>query len=194
GSTGSAAPILTLAVAEQAPEFRPHRRRDVAALERIGDVGGKKAHLRATIEAPAVEFEAIERLGLGELDHRIGELDLTARAAPLGGKNVEDLRLEDVAAGDDEVRGRAFPRRLLDHLGDREQAAPAFADADHSIHVDTFGRHLLDRDDIRALAEVARRVDHLRQAAAVVLYQHVRQQQRERLVAYELARAPHRMP
>src|SRR5262249_45088029 len=105
GSTGSAAPILTLAVAEQAPEFRPHRRRDVAALERIRDVGGKKAPLRATIEAPAVEFEAIERLGLGELDHRIGELDLTARAAPLGGKNVEDLRLEDVAAGDDEVRG-----------------------------------------------------------------------------------------
>src|SRR5215467_8045478 len=74
--------IGTLAVAEQAPEFGAHRRRDVAALERIGDVGRKKAHLRAAVEAPAVEFEPIERLGLGELDHRISELDLAACTAP----------------------------------------------------------------------------------------------------------------
>src|SRR5262249_56048955 len=95
-----------LAPAKQAPQLRPHRRRYVAALERIGNVGRKKAHLRAAIEAPAVEFEAIERLGLGELDHRVGDLDLTARAALLSGENVEDLGLEDIAAGDDEVRGR----------------------------------------------------------------------------------------
>jgi hypothetical protein len=36
-------------------------------------------------------------------------LDLAARAALLGGKNVEDLGL-DIAAGDDEVRGRARSR------------------------------------------------------------------------------------
>jgi hypothetical protein len=101
----------------------------------------------------------------------------------LGRKNVEDVRLEDVAPGDDEVRWRPFPRRFFDHLGDREQAAPALADADHPIHVDAFGRHLLDGNDIRVLAEVARGVDHLAEAAAVVLHQHVGQQQRERLVA-----------
>ena len=38
-----------------------------------------------------------------------------------------------------------------------------------------------------------RRIDHLRQAAALVLHQHVRQQQRERLVADQFARAPHRV-
>ena len=36
-------------------------------------------------------------------------------------------------------------------------------------------------------------LDHLREAAGLVLHQHVRQQQRERLVADQLARAPHRM-
>ena len=75
----------------------------------------------------------------------------------------------------------------------REQLALALADADHAIHVDAVGRHLLDRDDVGALAERARGVDHLREAAAVVLHQHVGQQQRERLVSDQLARAPHRV-
>jgi hypothetical protein len=58
-------------------------------------------------------------------------------------------------------------------LSDREQATFAIADADDPIHVQAFGRHLLHRNDIRAVGEVARRVDHLSQAAAVVLYQHI---------------------
>src|SRR5258707_13849276 len=93
--------VIQSQFADQSFELCPHRRRDVAALERIGDVGRKKAHLRAAIEAPAVEFQAVERLGLGELDHRVGELNLAAAAAILGGKNVEDVGLEDVAAGEE---------------------------------------------------------------------------------------------
>src|SRR5512133_532959 len=54
-----------LTLAEQALELGPHRRRQIAAFERIGDVGGKKTHLRAAVEAPAFEFQAMERLGLG---------------------------------------------------------------------------------------------------------------------------------
>src|SRR5262249_62132883 len=41
--------------------------------------------------------------------------------------------------------------------------------------------------------EVARRIDHLREAAAVVLHQHVGQQQGEWLAADELARTPYRV-
>ena len=41
--------------------------------------------------------------------------------------------------------------------------------------------------------ELARGVDHLPEAAALVLHQHVGQQQRERLVADEFARAPDRV-
>ena len=52
----------TLAVAEQALELGPHRRGDVLARERIGDIGGEEADLRAAVEAAAFEFEAVERL------------------------------------------------------------------------------------------------------------------------------------
>jgi len=55
-------------------------------------------------------------------------------------------------------------------------------------------RHLLDCDDVGIGVELVRRLDHLRKAAGIVLHQHVGQQQRERLVADELARAPHRVP
>ena len=82
---------------------------------------------------------------------------------------------------------------LLDHLGELEQLALALADADHAVHVHAVGRHLLDRDDVRIVGQAARGIDHLRQAAALVLHQHVGQQQRERLVPDQLARAPHRV-
>jgi len=52
---------------------------------------------------------------------------------------------------------------------------------------------LFDGNDIRVLGEIARRIDHLREAAAVVLHQHVGQQQRKRLVPHQFARAPHRV-
>src|SRR5262249_12420746 len=39
--------------------------RNIVAFERVGDVGGEEA--RSAIEAAAVEFEAVERLDLGEL-------------------------------------------------------------------------------------------------------------------------------
>ena len=67
------------------------------------------------------------------------------------------------------------------------------ADADHAVHVDAIARHFLDRDDVGVLLERAIGVDHLREAAGLVLHQHVRQQQRERLVADQFARAPHRV-
>ena len=59
--------------------------------------------------------------------------------------------------------------------------------------MDALERRLLDRDDVGVLGQIVRRRDHLRDAARLVLHQDVRQQQRERLVADELARAPHRM-
>ena len=46
---------------------------------------------------------------------------------------------------------------------------------------------------LAALLQLVRDVDHLRQAPALMLHQHVRQQQRERLAPDQLARAPHRM-
>ena len=88
---------------------------------------------------------------------------------------------------------RPFARRFLHHAGDREHVALFLADADNAVLIDAVERDFLDGDDIGALADGVRRVDHLRETAAFVLHQHVRQQQRKRFVADELARAPHRM-
>src|SRR5580704_6457672 len=181
------------AVGKKARELRAHRGRDIVARECVGDVGGKKTNLRAAIEAATRELEPVERLGLGKLDHRIGELNLVAGAALLRSENIEDFRLQDVAAGDDEVGRRALARRLLHHPGESKKIAFAFADTDHAVHVDALRRHLLDGDDVGAL-DFACRSDHLRETAWIVLHQHIRQKKREGLMPDELARAPHRMP
>ncbi len=54
-------------------------------------------------------------------------------------------------------------------------------------------RHFLDRDQVGFCAELARGLDHLREAARRVQHQFVRQHHRERLVADDVAGAPHRM-
>src|SRR4029077_19262350 len=93
------------------------------------------------------------------------------------------------------IGGRLLTRRLLDHLRNAEQLALGLADVDDAVHVHALVRHFLDRDHVRApaLAERARGVDHLGKATLWVLDQHVGQEQRERLVADPLARAPYRV-
>jgi hypothetical protein len=54
-------------------------------------------------------------------------------------------------------------------------------------------RHLFNGNDIGIGVEVLRRVDHLREAAPGVLNEDIRQQQGERFMADQLARAPHRV-
>jgi hypothetical protein len=75
------------------------------------------------------------------------------------------------------------------------KASPrASPDPDDAVHVDAVHRHFLDRDDVRLRRQMGAGVDHLGEAAALGLHQHVGQQQRERLATDELARAPHRVP
>src|SRR5262245_31414576 len=60
----------------------------VVARHAIGDVGAQEARLRAAIVPLAFEFHAVKALRPGKRLHRIGELDLVARAALL---RLEDL-------------------------------------------------------------------------------------------------------
>ena len=175
-------------------ELRAELRRDVGARERVGDIGGEEADLGAAVEAAAFELQAVERLRARERDHGVGELDLAAGAGCLLFQNVEDLRLQDVAAGDGS--GSTAPRSRFGFstilviakalpLGLPTPTTPYMCDA--------VRRHFLDRDDVGVVVERLGGVDHLREAAALVLHQHVGQQQRERLVADQFARAPDRM-
>ena len=84
-------------------------RRDVGALQRIGDIGGEESDLGAAVEAAALEFEAVERLRARQRHHGVGELDFAAGAGRLLFQEVEDLRLQDVAPGDGEI-GRRLGR------------------------------------------------------------------------------------
>src|SRR5581483_2788120 len=85
------------------PQILPHLLAQALAQVRsrhgIGDVGAQEARLRAAIVALAGEFNAVELLRRAEADHGVGELDLAAGAARLGGEDVEDLGLQNVAAG-----------------------------------------------------------------------------------------------
>ena len=69
----------------------------------------------------------------------------------------------------------------------------AFSDAADAVLMGEMVGHRLDRDQIALFTELARRLDHLRKAARRVEHQLVRQQHRERLVADDVARAPHRV-
>ena len=93
-------------LARQSFQLGAKRRRDVVARERVGDVGGEEAELRAAVEGAALELEGVDRLRLEQPQHRVGHLDLAAGAGLLVRQQVEDLRLQDVAPGDDQVRRR----------------------------------------------------------------------------------------
>src|SRR4051794_12945523 len=88
---------------QQALELHAQRGSEVVAGERVGGIGGEEAYLGAAVETLAVEFEAVERLRLGELDHGVRELYLATGAALLRRQDVENLRLQDVAPCDDEI-------------------------------------------------------------------------------------------
>src|SRR5579871_941680 len=89
------------------PEQRLHlgaqRRGDVVARQSISDIGRQETDLAAAIEAAAFELEPIEWLFAGEPDHRVGDLDLAPGAPALVGQDLENLRLQNIAAGDDQV-------------------------------------------------------------------------------------------
>src|SRR3954464_1666328 len=191
------ASLLAMTSGALLPQILLHFRNEpvtqLRPLQAVGDVGAEEAGLGAAIMALALELDAVEALRSGEADHGIGELDLSAGAALLGLQDLEDLRLQDVAAGDREVGGRGALGRLLDHAVDLEHLAGAFADAADAVLMGQMVRHRLDRDDVGFFAELAGGVDHLLQAAGRIEHEFVGQHDRERFVADDVARAPDRV-
>src|SRR5262249_17019812 len=167
------------------------RRTEILAGEAIGDVGGKEAHPVAAIIGLALEFEAEEALLRHQLDHRIGQLDLAAGSRILRGDAIEDLRLQDITAGNDEIGRRIFELRLFDHAVNAKAAAEGGADLDHAVAADLVARHLLDGNDIAPGIGID--LHHLLETTWFGMDQHVRQEQREWLVADQLAGAPYGM-
>src|SRR5438045_8910946 len=127
---------------------------------------------------------------------RIGQLDLTARSAWRLLELVEDLRREDVAADDRQVRGRLPGLRLFDEPADLAQ--PAVVDAlvdglagDHAVTARLLLRNFHHGDDRTVYLLVG--VDELTDAWTIADDDVVRQDHRERLVADEVLRDEHRV-
>ncbi len=168
-----------------------HGGADILAFERERDVGGDEAGLVAAIVAGGADGDAMEGLGADQLGHGVGELDLAAGAALRFVEDLHHFRLEDVAADDAERRRRLLWLRLFDeplHLG---ESAAALARRDDAVAGGLLRRDLLDADDVAADLPVG--VDHLAQAARLAPHEVVGEQHRERLVADDVAGAPHRM-
>src|ERR1700683_868808 len=76
-------------------------RRDVGPRQRVGDGSGEKSDLRAAVEAATGEFQTVEGLRPRQLNHGVGELNFTPGAAVLLLQKIEDLRLQNITAGQD---------------------------------------------------------------------------------------------
>src|SRR5262245_51407261 len=163
---------------------------EVRPGERVSDIGREKADRRTAIEGAPLITERIEGLALEQRQHRIGKLDFAAGAFFLARENRKDLRLENVAAKNGEVGRLGSGLRLLHHAVDGEHATVAFAaEADDAVILHLIVRHGLDREDVAAMLRIG--VDYLGEAAfALRLHQDVGEEQRERLVADDVARAP----
>ena len=110
------------------------------------------------------------------------------------------LRLQDVAAHDDEVRRSASAGRLLDHRPDTPKPVFLFAlKADHTVGTRLFRRDLFHGDDVDLrvgifFAKPVIDLDDLSKAAlALGQYDHVGQEKRKRILANDVVGAPDSM-
>ncbi|PAV92452.1 hypothetical protein WR25_18433 [Diploscapter pachys] len=141
-----------------------------------------------TLSLPKDPGEAVERLLADQLRHGVGQLDLAPRTLFLALEDAHHFRLQNVAAGDHQVRRRGALCRFFDQRRDLGQPPVYFARRDDAIFVRLAVGHFQRTDDIAADLVIGR--DHLGDEARRADHQFVGQQNRERLVADDLARAP----
>ncbi|MNY15554.1 hypothetical protein D3C86_1487740 [compost metagenome] len=120
--------------------------------------------------------------------HGVGELDLTAGTARLLGQKCKDLGLQDIAAGNEEVRGRLVTLGFFHHAIDGKAFVGAIAAHHHAIGGDILPGAFLDADDIAGPFLIG--IHHLLEHAGLGLEDHVGEQQGEGLVTDNVARAP----
>src|SRR6185437_5852902 len=88
---------------EQGPDRRAGLVGEVWTAERKGDVGPEQADLVAAVVGGPLVLQGVEVLPLHQRRHAVGELDFPTGAALLGLQDLEDVRLQDVAARDEQV-------------------------------------------------------------------------------------------
>ena len=157
-------------------------------------IGGiNKSIDRAAIEPASLKPVRQDATLLGLSLERVGDLDLAV--LPRGGvsQHVENIRRQDIAADDAQVRRSFLFRRLLDHVGDADHAILQRLARDHPVLVYRASRDLLDRHD--RTAELLEQLHHLGQDTVPVGdTQVVGQHHRERLVTNQGLAGQDRVP
>jgi hypothetical protein len=109
-------------------------------------------------------------------------------------ENIENLWLQNIAAGDDQIRRRATLRGFFHHGIDRKCMAVISANRDHAIEMRILRGHFFHGNDIAAVFFV--RFNALCKALAAPLAgqcDHIGQKYRKGFIADNIARAPDRM-
>jgi len=129
----------------------------------------------------------------GKLDHGVRELDLAARTALQRLRILEDFRLQDVRR-DGKFDGAVALRRLFHHAFDREHAARVVALAARRCRImRQMLRHSSTAIRLDLVAEVSgTSIICARQPG--VFNTSSPEHHRERLIADDVARAPHAWP
>src|SRR5690606_40988888 len=118
----------------------------------------------------------------------VGQLNLAARAALLRLQQVEDFRLQDIAARDRHGRGRRALGGLFDHALHAVAAAVVGGGVDDAVFVGVGLGHGLYADDVAA--DLGVELGQLFQSARLRVHDHVRQDDGEGFMADDVAGAP----
>src|SRR5215212_4852874 len=163
--------------------------REVRSLE--GELDGRlqPAHRGSSVVPRSLELVGVDRLLFHERLDRVRQLDLATGASLRLLELVEDLRRQDVAADDRQVRRCVGGRGLLDDARHAPQAITVEVRVvrlavDDAVARDLLVRDTHDRDDRRVRPLV--RVDQLADRRSVSDDDVIGQQHRERLVADEV--------
>ena len=93
-------------------------RREIRPAQREVHHRLQKPELVAGVVPDAVDLAAVDRAILQEPAHAVGQLDFTSAVALGGFEDRKDVRRQDVAADDRQIRRRFGARRLLHHVAD----------------------------------------------------------------------------
>ena len=131
----------------------------------------------------------MEGLCCHQADHGVGDLDFTAGTWFLLFDFREDFWLQDVAAGNDEVRGGLFAGGFFHHAVDHEMIVLPILGGHDAVAMDLLPRGLFNGENIAAATFVVD-VNHLLQTARFGLHDHVGQEDGEGFMADEVSCTP----
>ncbi len=162
-------------------EICPKLGREVRAFEGEVDGGLQKAELSAGVMSGAGEHAGVDRTFVYKAPQAVGQLDLTAGVLLDLLQGCEDIRRQDVASDDGEVRRRALGLWFLYQVADFEHAVADRFGVNNAVAAHSLASDALDEQN-RPI-ELGEEVDHLFESWRVGIDHVIGEQNGERILA-----------